>query len=51
MTVEITPKLQKTVVVETPFIDELSGMDMFNGTMCYQQNLLPYHFFPFYYYF
>ena len=28
MTVEIVPKLQKMVVVEAPFIDELSGMAM-----------------------
>ena len=28
MTVEITPKSQKMVIVEAPFIDELSGMAM-----------------------
>ena len=28
MTVEIAPKLQKMVVVEAPFIEELSGMAM-----------------------
>ena len=28
MTVEITPKLQKTVITEAPFIEELSGMAM-----------------------
>ena len=28
MTVEITPKLQKMVTIEAPFIEELSGMAM-----------------------
>ena len=28
MTVEIVPKLQKVVVVEAPFLEELSGMAM-----------------------
>ena len=28
MTVEITPKSQKMVIIEAPFIEELSGMDM-----------------------
>ena len=28
MTVEIAPKLQKMVIVEAPFIEELSGMAM-----------------------
>ena len=28
MTVQIAPKLQKMVIIEAPFIEELSGMDM-----------------------
>ena len=28
MTVEIAPKLQKMVIIETPFIEKLSGMAM-----------------------